>query len=153
MMDGMTIRRITPDDLIAVRKLLHGAGLDSEDIVLDQAVFFIAEKESTPVGTIGLELYGPTALLRSAAVLPAWRDRGIGDRLVAAVVDEAVHRGVKELFLLTETAKEYFSRKGFVGIARGEVSGDILTSSQFRGACPASARVMRRRLQSPDRAS
>ncbi len=153
MMDGMTIRRVTPDDLITVRKLLHDAGLDSEDIVLDQSVFIIAEEESTPVGTIGLELYGSTGLLRSAAVLPAQRNRGIGDRLVAAVVDEAVHRGVRELFLLTETAEEYFSRKGFVGIARGEVSGDILTSSQFRGACPASARVMRRRLQTAERAS
>ena len=44
---------------------------------------------------------------------------------------------------LTTTASGYFVRKGYTEVGRREISGDVLTSTQFRGACPASASSFR----------
>jgi amino-acid N-acetyltransferase len=102
------------------------------------------------IGAIGLEVYGRAALLRSAVVATSWQSAGIGRELVTAVLREAERLGVTEIFLLTTTAGDYFPRFGFTRTDRREVPEPLLASEELRGACPASAVVMRRRLQGPD---
>ena len=111
--------------------------------------FWIAEHEGDVVGVAGLEMYGPAALLRSVAVAPSWRSSGLGRALVERALDTARREGVRDIYLLTTTAEHYFPRLGFGAITRDEVPAGVQDSVEFRGACPDSAVVMRRSLDSP----
>jgi len=104
----------------AVLGLLEEAGLTTAGVPDDMANFFVARSPEV-VGTVGLEYFGAYALLRSLAVAPAYRGRGLGRRLVTRAVEAAMERGVEGIFLLTVTAQDFFARLGFRVIGREEV--------------------------------
>ncbi len=58
-------------------------------------------------------------------------------------LDRLAARGLREFYLLTTTAEEYFRKRGFKTIDRDEVHPQLLSSREFQGACPASAVCMR----------
>jgi len=81
-------------------------------------------------------------LLRSVAVADDWRSHGVGRALVTRVISDAEARGLRGLYLLTTTAERYFPSFGFRPVSRDEVPDDVRATSEFQGACPASATVM-----------
>ncbi|MBA2627099.1 MAG: GNAT family N-acetyltransferase, partial [Gemmatimonadales bacterium] len=87
--------------------------------------------------------YGASGLLRSVAVDPAWRGRGLARKLTAHAIDAARTLGIDDIYLLTTTAEDYFPRLGFEPIAREAVPAGVRESVEFKGACPASAAAMR----------
>jgi amino-acid N-acetyltransferase len=95
---------------------------------------------------IGLEVHGQDALLRSFAVSPAMRRRGLGAALHDRAVEDARVLGVRRLFLLTTTVRERALRAGFVDVPREEVPASIRDGVQFRSLCPATAACMQLRL-------
>jgi amino-acid N-acetyltransferase len=107
----------------------------------------MAESDGKLVGVVGLELYGESALLRSAAVEESWRGSGVGRVLVERALDVARERGIEDVFLLTTTAENYFPRFGFSCVSRDSVTPGVKSSLEFREACPASATVMRKSLR------
>jgi len=139
------VRRARPAELPAVRELVDRCGLDSGG--LDQAVVFVAEVDGRLAGTVALEQHGTGGslafLLRSAAVDPAARGRGLGDALVRAALRhvDAVRAPAA---LLTENAEGYFPRFGFAPVSRDELPAALLESSQLLGGCPASAHALLR---------
>jgi amino-acid N-acetyltransferase len=146
MAEGVRVRPARSGDLAAVAALLDGAGLSTAGLPPSLANFLVAVNGSRIVGTVGLEPYGAAAQLRSAAVDPDVRGSGLGHAWVRALLVHATARGVRELYLLTTTAEEFFPRFGFERIAREEVPEPVRESVQFRESCPASATVMRARL-------
>jgi amino-acid N-acetyltransferase len=108
--------------------------------------FWLAENEGAVVGVAGVEVYGASALLRSVAVDPSWRGSGLGRLLAERVIAEAQAAGARDVYLLTTTAEHYFPRLGFACLDRGEAPEALSESAEFRGACPASAVLMRRSL-------
>jgi amino-acid N-acetyltransferase len=138
------VRPATPRDHAPVIALLEGASLPTAGVELDLADFLIAEKEGRTAGAIGLEPYGNAALLRSAVVDSDSRGTGVGRALVERLLANAKARGVREVYLLTTTAEQYFHRNGFVSIGRDQVPASVRESVEFREACPASAVVMRK---------
>ncbi len=50
--------------------------------------------------------------------------------------------GVRTVYLLTETAAQFFLRLGFRPITRADVDSAVLRSTEFTTAYPASALVM-----------
>ena len=106
----------------------------------------MARAGSRVVGTAAPELLGDTALLRSVAVEAALRGQGIGHQLTHAALDLARALGIREVYLLTETAAAFFPRFGFQPIARARVAPAVQQSVEFVSACPASALVMVRSL-------
>jgi len=94
------------------------------------------------VGSAALELYGSAALLRSVSVSPALQRKGLGQRLTIAALALARERGVSQVFLLTETAREFFPRFGFRTVERADVPPAVKQSVEFTTACPDSALVM-----------
>jgi amino-acid N-acetyltransferase len=74
------------------------------------------------------------------------RGAGLGARLTEAAIADARRRELPALYLLTTTAERFFPRFGFERITRDEVPASVQASIEFRGACPASAIVMRKRL-------
>ena len=141
---GATLRPARPDDLASVERLLTASGLPLDGVAGALPTFVVAEHEARLVGVAGLELCCDDALLRSVAVEPEWRSRGLGRALVTRVIADAEARGIRALYLLTTTAERYFPSFGFERIARSDVPAEVRATSEFRDACPASATVMRR---------
>jgi len=142
----MKIRKARKSDLPAVEQLLTASKLPLEGVRDHFADFIVAEDSKGIEGAVGLEKYDSVALLRSAVVAPEHRGSGVGRRLVEQVLERAEEDGIDELYLLTTTAEKYFPRFGFTPTSRAAVPEELKSSAEFRGACPETAVVMKRRL-------
>jgi amino-acid N-acetyltransferase len=132
-----------------VKRLLSDAELPTADLTPGHMEhFFACGKKGDINGVIGLELYGPVALLRSLAVTSPERGRGLGMQLVAHAERYAHDRGVGALYLLTATAEPFFRRLGFERVCRDDVPEAIKATGEYSGICPASAAVMAKALSS-----
>ena len=140
---GLRVRPARPADYPAVAGLLDAAALPTAGLSPSLADFLVAEGSDGLVGAIGLEVYGRAALLRSAVVAPAEQGRGAGTALVRRLLDHARARGVHDIYLLTNTAEDWFPRFGFGRIGREAVPAALHASAEFQGACPDSAVIMR----------
>lgn len=138
----VTISAASDTDIPALLALLERSGLPREGFLDHKASALAARLGDQVVGSVELELYGAAALLRSVAVEASLRGQGLGQRLTRAALDLARRRGVKQVYLLTETAGEFFPRFGFRSIARSAVDPAVQQSVEFTSACPASAQVL-----------
>ena len=139
---GPSIRPAEPADLAASDRLRTASGLPVDGVRDALDGFVVAQTEHDLVGVAGLEVCCDNALLRSVAVSPDWRSRGLGRALVTRVISDAEARGIRALYLLTTTAERYFPTFGFQRIARDEVPDDVRKTGEFQGVCCASATVM-----------
>ncbi len=130
----------------AICRLLQTENLPTVDINPAMENFFVAVDGQHLAGVIGMDAYGSDGLLRSAIVEKAHRNKGIAGSLLNRLIDNAKQNAITSLYLITNTAEEYFNRKGFITIAREQVPEAVLQSKEFNGLCPASAVAMFRRL-------
>lgn len=137
------IRPAEPGDLAAVEALLREAGLPVDGVAEQFGTFVVVHEGGRVLGAAGLEPYGRDALLRSVVVAEEARGRGYGELLARRVVGDARSRGVKDVYLLTTTAETFFARLGFERVTRQQIPAGLESSRELRGACPASATVMR----------
>jgi len=135
-----------PTDLPAILELLAASKLPRASIEAHVASTLVARDDSGIVGSAALELYGAAALLRSVAVATERRGQGLGAALTVAALDLARRRGVRTVYLLTETAGQFFPKFGFAAITRAQVEPAVLESPEFTTACPKSAMVMVKQL-------
>jgi len=140
-MAALTIEEGQSRDLPQIRALLHDAGLAAD---VDHLVpcFLVARENGRVVACAALEEYAGAGLLRSVAVDPSHRNRGLAQSLVTAQIARARARGLSAVYLLTDTAADYFARHGFRTIARTEVRPAVLASEQFRAENCTSSTVM-----------
>lgn len=141
------LRAARDSDMPEVLTLLQRSDLPTAGVGDAPSHFVVAESDGKLVGVVGLELYGGSALLRSAAVEGSWRGSGVGRMLVERALDVARERGIEDVFLLTTTAEHYFPRFGFTCVSRDSVTAGVQSSNEFQSACPASATVMRKSLK------
>ena len=141
-----TIRAATARDFSAVERLLTANDLPLAGVpkTLDQ--FVVAESNGEIVGVAGLEPCNNDALLRSVAVNPDWRSKGVGRALVTRAIADAEARGCRALYLLTTTADRYFPNFGFHTVDRATVPASVAETEEFTRACPDSAVAMARDL-------
>lgn len=142
-----TVRPAAPADLPAIEQLLTDSSLPLAGVKDCLANFVVADADGQIVGVAGLEICCDDALLRSVAVNPEWRSKGVGRAVVTRAIAEAESRGLRALYLLTTTAEHYFPSFGFRKIDRAEVPDDVRATEEFTTACPASATVMARALR------
>lgn len=141
------IRPASDTDLAAIEQLLAQNDLPLDGVRDALSTFVVAEAEGALVGVAGLEICCDDALLRSVAVNPEWRSRGVGRALVTRAISDAEARGIRALYLLTTTAEGYFPSFGFRKIDRAAVPAAVRATKEFTVACPASALVMERSLR------
>jgi amino-acid N-acetyltransferase len=141
-MNDPLIRTATSSDLSRIEALLASSDLPVAGVKDSLPGFIVAEQGTDIVGVAGLEVCCDNALLRSVAVRPEYRSRGLGRTLVTRLIGEAEARGIHALYLLTTTAERYFPSFGFRQIDRAEVPDDVRATEEFTSACPASATVM-----------
>ena len=138
------IRAASPTDLPRIEGLLASSDLPLAGVREALPTFLVAEAGTDIVGVAGLEVCCDNALLRSVAVAPDYRSKGVGRALVTRLIGTAESRGLRALYLLTTTAEHYFPSFGFRRIDRSEVPEDVRATEEFTSACPASATVMTR---------
>jgi len=137
-----TIEHARAADLPAIVALLLANKLPRAGIEGQISTTLVARVAGRLVGCAAIEPYGAAGLLRSVAVELASRGRGLGEALTQASLDLAGGRGIKTLYLLTETAAGFFPRFGFRTISRTDVDPAVQRSVEFTSACPTSALVM-----------
>ncbi|HEU5103832.1 MAG TPA: arsenic resistance N-acetyltransferase ArsN2 [Roseiflexaceae bacterium] len=138
----VTIARLHTAELPLLLALLERSGLPCDGVNDHLATAIVAHDQGEVVGSAALELYGASALLRSVAVDGRLQRRGLGRQLVQSALDIARQRGVEQVYLLTETAPDFFARLGFMLIERATVPPAVQQSVEFTSACPASAQAM-----------
>ncbi len=143
---AFTMREACSADTDAIERLLGESGLPvlgiREALARPASGFVVAESSGAIVGVGGLEDCCDDALLRSVAVRPEWRSRGVGRAIVTRLIADAEARGKRALYLLTTTAERYFPSFGFAPVAREALPEAVQATSEFREACPASAVAM-----------
>ncbi|MBI5959923.1 MAG: GNAT family N-acetyltransferase [Chloroflexi bacterium] len=116
----MLIRQPRVDEIDAVRALFDdevraGRMLPrrAEDIRARLGDWLIAEEDGQVIGCVSLVIFNETVCeLRSLAVSPLCRGRGIGGELINAVLELARKRGLQQVLALTR-AVPVFERMGF----------------------------------------
>jgi amino-acid N-acetyltransferase len=126
----------------AFRALLKASGLPSDDLDFNKDLLVGYYEGDELVGTGGLEIYGPYALLRSLSVKMGIRGKAVGTTITEYLLAEAKARNMKAIYLLTETAHGFFLKKGFVDVKREEVPAEIKQSAEYSNLCSQSAAVM-----------
>ncbi|MGN7915965.1 arsenic resistance N-acetyltransferase ArsN2 [Lysobacter sp. 22409] len=138
------IRPLAADETAAVRTLLLDSGLPVDDLASAAIEFRVAVDENQAMlGVVGIEVFDEAGLLRSLAVEPRARHRGIGHALASSLEADARARGLRQLVLLTQTAEAFFARRGYTVIDRAAAPAGLQRSAEFRSLCPASAVCMR----------
>jgi len=131
--------------------LLESEGLPASDLteLHLEHFFFLTGADGAPSAIVGLELFGPDALLRSLVVRSAARTQGLGSALVLHAEGYAKSRKVHALYLLTNAAEGYFERRGYRRVDRAQAPASIQSTREFASLCPGSSALMFKRLQSP----
>lgn len=143
----MTLRPAATEEASAVLALLEavdlpGFGLfDREDTVV-----VVAEERAGIVGSAAVERYGNHGLLRSVAVVPGDRSRGLGRALVAEATGAARATGIVDCWLITEDASGYFASLGWQPATRDDLPDAMRLSAEYTAHCTESAAVMVRSL-------
>jgi amino-acid N-acetyltransferase len=135
----VTIRPCVASQLPLVRELISSAGLPLDGFGSVPSDVFVAVDDDVIVGSATLEHHSGHGLLRSVAVAADRRGEGIGSALVEATEHHATGLGFDGLFLLTETAADFFADRGYEVIERDGAPGPIVASTEWAVACGATA--------------
>lgn len=140
--DGLIYRDACLSDTKEIKTLLESYDLPSIDVESHIDNFVVAESNGKIIGIGGFERCGEFGLLRSFAVSPSEKGRGIADHIFSLVKAKALGCGIRQFYLLTTTADKYFDRLGFDVCDRDAVPDQIKATKQFSELCPCSAAVM-----------
>jgi amino-acid N-acetyltransferase len=105
------IRKATEADIKDIKTILSFFFLDTDNVEKNLPEFILAEKDNKILGCACLDI-GDIVELRSIAVLPAQRNKGVGSKLVEAVLERA--KELTDVIYLRTTSPVFFEKKGFV---------------------------------------
>jgi N-acetylglutamate synthase-like GNAT family acetyltransferase len=142
---GLNISGASPSDLDEILSLLATVNLPPEGVKERLASFLVMrDAGGRLVGCAGLERHGDVGLLRSVAVAPGLQKSGAGSRLTGSAIEYAKANGVKEIVLLTTTARDFFARRfGFTEAGRGDYESRLAQSPEWNLPRCSSAAFMR----------
>jgi N-acetylglutamate synthase-like GNAT family acetyltransferase len=90
----------------------------------------VLRNESGVAGCVSLEVLGDDAILRALAVNPEFRGAGYGWMLADMAVAQARWRGVRRIYLLTETASDFFAAKFGFRVVDRTTTGKLVAASE-----------------------
>lgn len=140
------IEPVAPDT--ELQALLEQCGLPVADLFEEKAMAFFGCREGgNLVAVVGMETGIDAILLRSLAVATAHRGDGLARRLVAFVEHLAGARGKETLFLLTDSAADFFRALGYTDVPREHAPDWIRAGAQFSELCPDDAAFLSKSLR------
>ncbi len=94
---------------------------DEDEIATNIRSYVLAYENDVPIGVGALHIFSPfLAEIRSLAVDKNYQGRGIGKKIVKALLKEAKEIGIKEVLALTYK-KEFFEKLGFREIPKESI--------------------------------
>ena len=131
----LVVKRVSQKGLSDLRIILLSEGLPVETILTAPVHFYEIETSTgARIGWGGLEIYDKNAVLRSVVVKSVLRGTGAGRVLVDTLLNEARKLGLKRLWLLTNTAENFFGKMGFGHAIRSEAPKQIQDCEEFTWA-------------------
>lgn len=147
-MGSINLKRANDKDLSLINDILKKNDLVYEDIKDNTNIkLFSAYDDNLFIGIIGLEQFRNVGFLRSFVVLDEYRDKGYGKKIYNSLFNYAKSKGVKEIYLLTTTAENFFKKLGFKTLERKDVPQIIKNTAEFSHFCPDTAICMKINLQ------
>ena len=134
--------RLQASHLGQLEELLDANALPTEDCAEQDGNFYGIFDLDQLVAAGGLEPADGYFLLRSVVVAPAYRGRGLARDITEFLLERARSAGCPRVYLLTETAADYFAGLGFEPVARDSVPAAIARTRQFASLCPDGAHCM-----------
>ncbi len=132
-MEGV-LRKAKPKDMVRVHELINLYA--KEGLLLPVSLnslydnvrdFWVFEVDGKIVGCSALHItWEDLAEIRSLAVEPSFRGKGIGKKLVEACLEEARSLEIKRVFVLTYQV-EFFKKLGFGEIEKGLLPHKVWT--------------------------
>jgi amino-acid N-acetyltransferase len=142
----MRVGRAAQADVEPVEALLAAANLPLDGAREALALGVVGRADGRVVAAAAIERYGAAGLLRSVVVDEAVRGSGLGHAIVAAAEDLARAEGIGDLYLLTETAIDWFPRLGYEVVERPAASAVVGESVEFTTVCRDTGVPMRKHL-------
>ena len=142
----MEVGRATPSDVESVEALLSAASLPLDGAREAFALGVVGREEGRVVAAAAIERFGQAALLRSVVVDEAARGTGNGRAIVNAAEDLARAEGIGDMYLLTETATDWFPRLGYQVVERQAAATVVGESIEFTTVCRDTGVPMHKRL-------
>lgn len=113
----INIRKATDSDLKQIKTILSFYYLDTENVEKNLPEFIVAETNDRLVGCACLDLEDVVELL-SIAVLPSYRNKGAGSKLVDAILNRAEE--LTDIVYLRTASPVFFEKKGFMRLENRE---------------------------------
>ncbi|MGD2096333.1 MAG: arsenic resistance N-acetyltransferase ArsN2 [Desulfobacterales bacterium] len=137
------------EDEDQVKQILKACGLEHRDISSSRLQHFLKAQNknaSTISGVVGLEMKGNVGLLRSLAVAETYRRKGLATQLVGKIEEYARTKKLDTLYLLTLTAEDFFSARGYQKTDRKTAPPALQETTEFKSLCPQSAVCMKKHI-------
>jgi len=146
-MNSLTHKIVSSEEEFAeFRDAIKSAGLPDEDLNYQNQVLIAYYQDNALVGTGGLEIIDKFGLLRSVSVNQQHRNQQVGRLITSDILANAKGSNLEEVYLLTETARDFFQKLGFTQIGRDTVPDEIKSTTEFAHVCPESAACMKIKL-------
>jgi amino-acid N-acetyltransferase len=107
----LKIRKATEADLKDIKTILSFFFLDTDNVEKNLPEFIVAVNDNKTLGCACLDI-GTIVELRSIAVLPSYRNKGVGSKLVDSILERA--KELTDVIYLRTTSPVFFEKKGFV---------------------------------------
>lgn len=148
MNNDIRVAAYRAEDRPEIEAMLQMAGLPVSDLTPKMlADFLVARQDGVLVGVVGLERHAKTGLIRSLVVDKSLRGTGLGKRLLFAMEVRARGRGLKQLYLLTTQAEEFFLHMDYRPLDRLAAPFGIRHTQQFTELCPSTSTFMTKALK------
>ena len=131
------------NELPHLEALLKANKLCFNDLESQGVELFSVTKEDTLVGYFGYEVFGDNALFRSFIVVPEEQGKNYGVHIWNMAKEQLKERKVKHVYLLTNTATDFFAKVGYTLFERAQVPESIAQTSEFVTFCPSDSICMR----------
>jgi GNAT superfamily N-acetyltransferase len=144
MEEAINIRSMQPADLDFAAACTAAEGWSSEtrrqfevSFAYDPQGCLIAEAEGEPIGIGVATSYGAAGFVGELIVLPAWRGRGVGRRLLDRAVGYLQARGAQSIYLDgVPAAVSLYERAGFRKVCRSLRFIGTVPGREHPGVCP-----------------
>jgi N-acetylglutamate synthase-like GNAT family acetyltransferase len=131
--DDFSVREAIPDEAERICALLAQHHLGTDSVLAAGTRYWLAEgADRRLTGVVGLEYGADAVLLRSAAVDPGARGRGVGSALVREALRSAASEGYRRAYLFSTGAGPYWSKLGFREVPVPELVADLPNAPQVR---------------------
>jgi len=141
----MNIVPASQNSFSAAITLLKKNNLPTEDLDPGKQIFVVEEGDKV-IATVAVEYDYNNALLRSLSVSEEKRGSSLGSELVKFIEDYVQKQGVQTIYLLTTTASDFFSKRGYTIIDRSNIPDFIKNTSEYSVVCSSSSTLMRKEL-------